>query len=520
MRWKLAKGDRGKFVAGSRTDRHLRHLVSAPEELEPRILLSSPAVLPPLTAATQPPTAAKVPAGYLQSPLWFTPTVGQAGAPSAFSAGGLGYSLALTNQGAFLSLGYPSIPGSSNEARTGADISAIFVGASPTATLVGSGQLPGTANFFIGSDPSKYRTDVPTYASVVDRGVYPGIDMVYYGNQRHLEYDFHVHPGADPSQIEIQFSGAHALHLDRSGNLVITTAGGDVVESAPVVYQDLNGSHSPIAARYVLHPGGRVGFAISGPYNPKAELVIDPVVQFGTFFGGTLFEVEALPFGFIPWKEPEAIAVDPNSGNVYIASTTESTGLATPGVVGPNLKGSWDVFVAEFSPDCSKLIFCTYIGGSGVDEAYGIGLEPGKAGGAPSIYVAGTTFSKDFPVAQPKLVGNSAGFVLKLTPLGKGITWCDLLGGANQESSDSLYALAVNPLTGVSYVTGAANDWFPITPGAYASPRADALNSYGIIGGPLIPSRARPYHSPRTDPGHGGEVWRLQVSRSKRISAN
>ena len=153
-----------------------------------------------------------------------------------------------------------------------------LVGAGATPQVVGQDQLPGTSNDFIGNDPSQWHTDIPNYAQVEEPGVYPGVDLVYYGNQQQLEYNFTVAPGADPGVIRMAFTGAESATLDAQGNLVLQTAGGAVVEQAPVLYQEIGGVRQAVSGQYVLEADGQVGFAV-GSYDPSQPLVIDPILS-------------------------------------------------------------------------------------------------------------------------------------------------------------------------------------------------------------------------------------------------
>ena len=161
-----------------------------------------------------------------------------------------------------------------------------LVGASAAPQVVGQDQLPGVSNYLIGNDPSQWHTDIPNYAQVEEQSVYPGVDLVYYGNQQQLEYNFTVAPGADPGVIRMAFTGAESATLDDQGNLVLQTAGGPVVEQAPVLYQESGGVRQSVAGQFVLEGNGQVGFAV-GSYDPSQPLVIDPILSYSTYLGGS-----------------------------------------------------------------------------------------------------------------------------------------------------------------------------------------------------------------------------------------
>src|SRR5262249_53342492 len=160
-------------------------------------------------------------------------------------------------------------------------------GANPAAQVYGLARQEGISNYFIGNDPAKWVTYVPSYGQVAYRDVYPGIDLLYYGNsQRQLEYDFVVAPGADPTAIRLAIEGADGVRLDEQGNLVVHTRVGDVVEHAPVLYQEVNGVRNEITGRYLLSDAWHVGFQVD-TYDPARPLVIDPSLSYSTYLGGS-----------------------------------------------------------------------------------------------------------------------------------------------------------------------------------------------------------------------------------------
>src|SRR5439155_21467717 len=187
-----------------------------------------------------------------------------------------------------------------------------LVGADTAARAVGMEQLPTKVNYFLGNDPRRWRTDVAVFGKVRCQNVYPGIDLVYYGNQRQLEYDFVVAPGASAAQIALRFHGAEMMEIDPGGDLILQTAGGPVRQHRPVVYQEWNGQRQEISGRYVLREGGgqEVGFEIAA-YDPNRPLTIDPVLVYSTFLGG------------LGLDRAWAIAVDAN-GCAYVVGDTTS----------------------------------------------------------------------------------------------------------------------------------------------------------------------------------------------------
>ena len=217
-----------------------------------------------------------------------------------------------------------------------------LAGANPNASLTGADLLPGKSNYFLGNDPAKWRHGVPQFARVRYENIYPGINLVFYGNQGQLEYDFQVAPGADPAQAELEFNGAKQLQL-KDGALVIRAKAASVQLDAPRVYQEIAGQQQPVEGRFVLRGGNRAGFAI-GPYDHSRELVIDPVLSFATYFGGngtsmrlrlrsteaSIFILPARPRRRI-FRRRLASFSQPSrrrTQNVYIAKITPPLGIA------------------------------------------------------------------------------------------------------------------------------------------------------------------------------------------------
>ncbi len=347
-------------------------------------------------------TSARHPAAHpgsarsLSFPLFFEPNVGQTDGRVKFLARGSGYSLFLTADEAVLSLQHHVAkrqPAKSTVVRMHLD------GASSSARIQGTEPLPGKSNYFIGNDPSKWRRGVSQFARVEYQRVYPGVDLVYYGNQKQLEYDFRVAPGADPNQIALSFKGASA-RLD-SGDLVLTTADGDIRFQAPHIYQPTSGSKaaadsskptsSAVAGGFRLIADNKVAFTV-GHYDHSRELVIDPLLSYSTYLG-------------MGGESLVSVAVD-SADNVYAAgSTTSASFPTTAGAIQTTLNGAQNIFIAVLSPSAgsgsAQLLFATYLGGSGKDYLGGVAVDPVN----PSfpninIYVAGYTSSPDFPTTS------------------------------------------------------------------------------------------------------------------------
>jgi hypothetical protein len=327
-----------------------------------------------------------------------------------------------------------------------------IVGASPAGRAAGVNPLPGKVNYFIGNDPSKWHSNIPTFGRVEYPNIYPGISLAYYGGPGGLEYDFGVAPGADPSAIALRFEGAARVELDGQGDLVAHTAAGDLVQHAPVVYQEAGGQRQPVSCQFVLH-SGEVTFDV-GAYDKGRPLVIDPVVLgYSTYLGGSGDE------------QARGIAADA-SGSAYVTGETKSPDFpTTPGAFDPSYNSLDDVFVAKLSPDGSHLLYATFLGGNGEDQSGGLAVD-----GAGDAYLTGNTASADFPTTPGAFdtTYNGGGntfdaFVTRLSPGGDYLGYSTFLGGPGSDEGRSIAVDAA----GSAYVAGSAGIGFPVTRGAF-----------------------------------------------------
>lgn len=321
-------------------------------------------------------------------------------------------------------------------------------GADPRARLQGEAQAAARISDYRGSDPSRWVTAARTHTRVRNAGVYPGVDLVYYGSRpatgEALEYDFVVQPGADPGQIAMAFSGAEEVRLDDAGDLRLTTPAGELRQHRPVAYQEVGGARREVDAAYRLTREGEettVRLAL-GAYDPALPLVVDPVLSFSTYYGGSGAE------------DATATAIDA-SGNLWIAGQTNSPNLTTTaGPIGPG--GSFDVFVAKFDPVGSQLLFAAYLGGTGDDTVSGMAIDS-----AGRICLSGSTASGDFPILngyQPAFAGADDGFVLRLNSTGT-LNYATYLGGSGD---DLAYGIAVDGADNL-YLCGVTNSAnFPV----------------------------------------------------------
>jgi len=363
-------------------------------------------------------------------PLAFEKNVGQTAAQVKFLARTPGYTLFLTSGEAVLA------------ARPGV-LRMKLLGANPGAGVSGVNEMAGARNYFIGNDATKWQANVPTYAKVKYKSVYSGIDLVYYGNQRQLEYDFVVAPGADPRRILLGLGGARKISVAEDGDLMlamdaaINEAGREIRWHRPVAYQEQNGARREIAAHYVVKGKGRVAFEVA-KYDASRPLFIDPLI-YSTYLGGAM---GATGYG---------IAVD-SAGNAYVTGTTYSTDFPTVDPVQAANGGMNDVFVAKFNAAGSALIYSTYLGGSGND--YGTSIAVDSSGNA---YITGYTTSPNFPTVnplQPVYMGGGTdgfdGFVAKLNPAGSALVYSTYLGGNGDDSGNGIGA----DNSGNAYITG------------------------------------------------------------------
>ena len=328
---------------------------------------------------------------YGNLPLSFEANHGQSDSKVKFLSRGSGYSLFLTSNEAVLVLRQSEADENRKAPRAAratvgasqrksAVVRMTLVNANPQSQAAGHDALPGKSNYFIGNDPAKWRTNIPTYAKVKYESVYPGVDLVYYGNHGQLEYDFVVAPGADPRLVTLAFEGAREVHIDARGDLVLGVEGGEVRQHKPVVYQEVAGVKQEVAGRYEMKGTRHVGFRVAA-YDPSRPLIIDPVLVYSTYLGGSDNDVG------------QGIAVDA-AGNAYVTGGTGSTDFPTTlrAFQTTHAGGDADAFVMKLDATGSALVFSTYLGGSDGDGGLDIAVDV-----AGSAYVTGGTLSTDFP---------------------------------------------------------------------------------------------------------------------------
>jgi hypothetical protein len=342
---------------------------------------------------------------YGRGPLSFEANLGQAGDPDVtFLARRRGYRIALAPTRVTLALKRPGAQG------PGATLRMILEGASPSPQVQASEELPGKVNYFLGDDPDKWRRNIPTYARVRYSQVYRGVDLVWYGNQRRLEYDFVVAPGADPKQISLAVEGADDVRINSRGDLVVRTGDQEIRNRRPLIYQTIRGVRRQIRGGYRVQPNRRVTFQVAR-YDTTTPLVIDPELDYSTYLGGS---GDDQGFG---------VAVD-SAGNAYF------TGQAWDGT-------NYDAFVTKLNP-VGSIVYSTFVGGSAYDFGAAIAVDT-----LGSAYITGLTYSyvpkngaNDFPKVNALIssfTGNPNGsyhaFVTKLNADGDGLLFSTYLGG-------------------------------------------------------------------------------------------
>ncbi len=393
---------------------------------------------------------------YAKIPLTFEANSGQTDARVKFLARGAGYTVFLTDRDATLRLQQTSTKANPAAPATDTVVRLALAGANSHPVAHAIDQQPGHANYFVGNDPRKWRSNVPEYARVKFDAVYPGIDLVYYGSQGRLESDYVVSPGADPNRIALRVEGADHIRMNSDGDAILSTVAGDVSLHQPRAYQQNDAGRTEVAANYVQLGSGALGIRV-GAYNSKLPLVIDPVVGYATLLSGSTSATAAT-----------AIAID-SVNNAYIVGVTGAADFpTTAGAYQPaRTNTAGNAFVTKLNSAGSSLIFSTYLGGSGssgkIDTATGVAVDS-----SGNVYITGATPSSDFPINTSnayQVVNNGAplnGFLTELNPTGSTLLYSTYLGGSG---SDACAAIALDS-NGNAYVTGTATSTaFPVTPG-------------------------------------------------------
>ena len=337
----------------------------------------------------------------------------------------------------------------------------VFENAQKGVLIKGLDRQDAGINYFIGHDRTQWKTAIPTYKGIVYKGIYRGIDLKVFGNGRDIEYEFIVNPGGNPDDILLTYNGIEGLSTNGEGELLIGTAFGDLKETRPYIYQEIEGERAVDGSFEIRSSASRsqtrkfsYGFQV-GSYNLSYPLIIDPTLIYSTYLGGSSYE-----YG-------EGIAVD-SSGSAYVTGRTASPNFPTQnpyqGTIGG---GSYDAFITKLSSSGSALSYSTYLGGSSSDYGYGIAVD-----GSGNAYVTGETSSPNFPTQNPyqgTIGGSYDAFITKLSSSGSALSYSTFLGGNDWDFG---YGIAVDG-SGNAYVTGRT-----------ASPNFPTQNPYqGTIGG-------------------------------------
>ncbi len=446
----------------------------------------------------------------LSLPMFFEPNQGQTAPQVKFLARGAGYGLFLTADEAVLQLQPPtagprhSVP--SSQRASSSVIRMRLDGANSSARVFGASPLPGKSNYFIGNDPSKWRHDIPQFARVEYQAVYPGVDLVYYGDQGQLEYDFRLAPAADPNQIALSFQGAAArIDSGDSGDLVLSTANGDVRFHAPRVYQQDGNNQKTVAGSFRQIADNKIGFTV-GAYDHNRELVIDPILTYSTYLGGGTESFVHVAIG----PDNNVYLVGSTSSADFIPSAYPSTDdpplqpcLGEPGVAAGSCTTSTatNIFIAVINPSlqppnppAQQLVYATYLGGSGTDLAAGVAVHTAldQLTTGFDVFVAGSTTSTDFPISVAQVPFQSGppaqpgthGFLARVNigTLTSSLRYSTYLAGTNDlgNATDKVTGLAIDAV-GNAYVTGVTTSSNPVSDGFPANPNGfqKASNSPG-----------------------------------------
>jgi hypothetical protein len=423
------------------------------------------------SSANQEPVRAKVSEAYGRLPLRFEANQGQAPSPVNFISRGAGYSLFLTPQEMVMVLrkqgaGRKRIaiagraPAAQDNATSRSVLRIKLSGANRHPRVIELEELGGKSNYFIGNDPARWRKDVPSYRKVKCQDVYPGVDMIYYGNQNRLEYDLIVNPGSGVRNIKLEFAGARKARIDRDGDLVLNLKGGEVRQLKPLAYQEVDGRRQEVHSRYVVAGRNQIGFEV-GSYDQSKPLVIDPILSYSTYLGGT---GEDRGYG---------IAVD-GAGNAYVTGVTGSSNFPlVNGVM--SYRGNEDAFLVKLSAAGTSLVYSTYFGGNGKDAGWDVAVDSSGA-----AHIPGSTTSTDLPVTPGafdatcgtdancngnNLNSRSSDVVVAKFSSNGGLAYATYAGGSGVESG---YGIAINSQNGDVYLTGATESAdFPTTIGAF-----------------------------------------------------
>jgi hypothetical protein len=442
----------------------------------PSAILETPTLPRPKVAAAG--NVGTPPAIVLEDvPLAFIENKGQVDSQAAFYMATGSQTLWLTSEGiVFDLLRVNPVPATRRALPERLVVRQQLIGARADLVIEGQRGQQGIYNYLVGENRSKWHTGVRSYAEVLYRNVYDGIDLKLYAKGRDLEQEFIVHPGADPNQIRVGYEGIRSLAIASDGSAVIETDFGEMRESPPHLYQTIGNRKVIVEGRFELVDEATYGFGI-GAYDPTQTLVIDPTVIYSTYLGGSGEEL-----GY-------AIAVD-GAGHAYVAGATASIDFPVEEALqdsrGPGgTFGSFDGFVTKLNSSGDGLVYSTYFGGNNQDETRGVAVDQ-----FGNVHLVGLTHSTDLPkvnAIHDKIGADADAFVAKLNASGSGLIYSTYLGGGGR---DFATAVAVDSI-GNAYVTGSiySSPDFPTTPGAF---QVTYGGGTGFLGGDAFVTKLAP----------------------------
>ncbi len=420
-------------------------------------------------------------------PLFFEANRGQTDPRVRFLSRSTGYTLFLTPseitliEGGTMARGWQRVAPAEDISTPRAVIRMKLVGGRPSPVMTGVDELPGKVNYLVGNDPKAWHTGVPLYSQVRAEQVYPGVDLVFHGDDRQLEYDLVVSPGTDPNRIAFLITGAKRMELDHAGDLVLHTDRSQIRMHKPLIYQPVGAARRPVDGAFALTASGKVSFQL-GTYDRTQPLVIDPRIKYATFLGGAGSDSGG---GIVL-----DTTTNPNAPKMYIPGSTNAitTFPEKSTLIGSSPGGTHYVYLAKVDPlltGAASLDYLTFIGGN-VSFAGTTGCDTGPSGfaldtslGATSVQpvIVGATNCRNYPVTTTTHTGGANDiFVTRLMPSGAKIDLSIFFGGNGQEpagGSESLDSSGNIILAGYTTSTN-----LPATVGAYATKRNNGATGY------------------------------------------
>lgn len=385
-------------------------------------------------AAPAPP-ARDMQAQMTQLPLSFEENRGQTDPAVRFLSRGAGYTLFLTGHESVLTL--------SGKDRKQSDVLRMRLDGAKSGAIHGMDVLPGRTNYLLGNDPKKWHTEIANYRRLRQASVYPGVDLEYYGNAQQLEHDFILAPGADPGMIVWKVEGAKQIEIGPDGGLRLITANSEARFNRPVLFQESEGKRTAVDGGFRLLGRDRVGFSV-GAYDRSRTLVIDPVLNYSTYLGGSTGATIA-----------HGIVLD-GSQNAYVVGETTTASFPSAGTsTSFGTPTGTDVFVAKINSTGSVLTYATFLGGSGTDIGNGIAIN-----NTGEVFIAGQSDSADYPTNGTTAAAQGAKglgvdvIVSRLSASGSTLAYSTYLGG---DGTDVAYGIAVEPTGAQIYVTGSTS---------------------------------------------------------------